>query len=498
MRSYKSWKFILSALLLVIGGIALRYTYFSVDHAIAPWLSFFTLLLLLHISGDVRVLGLIFLLHCVAVFLALYGMLPTAVIAAEALLYGLLFTIPFVLYRLGFVKKWWFRLLLFSLSLYCIEIGLSISPLASFGAVGYSQLSNPALVQAASLGGVSGISFVIALVTSTAVELVVQGKWKNSTGFMLVLLLASLHIWGALRLQREVNDEEVQLATVLPDWDKYEMIYGPRKLSALGLTPGSPVEREKASQFFEENNKALLEAVTGNSTSDIIVSGEEAFIVCEEDYSDLLCRLSDFSAKHKLMLLAPVGIMLNSSDHPFMENRSLLFSSKGELLWNYQKAHPVYGPEASMIVAGSSEAVQVEKYYNGMAGIICYDADFPLFVSKTKGALLMVPSLDWPAVQKLHAGMSLFRAVENGCTLIRPTVGGTTLYADFRGRVLMEYDHFSKGTMVKVGTVPLIDVKTVYERSDVFQAYTAFFIWALFAILLFRRLTRLHAGSGFP
>ena len=74
-------------------------------------------------------------------------------------------------------------------------------------------------------------------------------------------------------------------------------------------------------------------------------------------------------------------------------------------------------------------------------GVICHDLDFPELLrqaSSEKIGLLVGPSDDWVDVASLHGRMAVFRAVENGFTLLRPTNGGRSVAVDTRGRVIAE------------------------------------------------------------
>jgi len=43
----------------------------------------------------------------------------------------------------------------------------------------------------------------------------------------------------------------------------------------------------------------------------------------------------------------------------------------------------------------------------------------------------------------MHTEISMFRAVENGCSMLRTTLEGLTMGADYQGRVLSQIDFYN-------------------------------------------------------
>jgi apolipoprotein N-acyltransferase len=100
-------------------------------------------------------------------------------------------------------------------------------------------------------------------------------------------------------------------------------------------------------------------------------------------------------------------------------------------------------------------------------GIICWDADFPTVVNQVghKGAdILFIPSGDNLGVARLHAQQAIFRAIENGVSLIRQdSTEGLSVATDPYGRVLATMDTHTVGERVMVVQVPTQRVFTVYS-----------------------------------
>ncbi len=67
------------------------------------------------------------------------------------------------------------------------------------------------------------------------------------------------------------------------------------------------------------------------------------------------------------------------------------------------------------------------------------------------------------AVSTTHAHMSVFRAIENGVSLVRHADNGLSIATDPYGRVLASLDHFSADRRLMVVEVPTAGVTTIYS-----------------------------------
>ena len=95
-----------------------------------------------------------------------------------------------------------------------------------------------------------------------------------------------------------------------------------------------------------------------------------------------------------------------------------------------------------------------------LANVICYDADYPELMRRAaeKGAdLMLVPAYDWEGAEYLHAENVVFRAVENGYSVVRQSSHGAHSKVQCRG------SH-------TIAQVPLqARIPTIYSRvSEVF------------------------------
>ena len=76
--------------------------------------------------------------------------------------------------------------------------------------------------------------------------------------------------------------------------------------------------------------------------------------------------------------------------------------------------------------------------------------------------LLLVPSSDWAEIDPLHTQMAVFRAIENGHSLVRQAEGNVSIAVDPYGRVLAQTDFFDATDRTMVAQVPTTHVDTRY------------------------------------
>jgi apolipoprotein N-acyltransferase len=92
-----------------------------------------------------------------------------------------------------------------------------------------------------------------------------------------------------------------------------------------------------------------------------------------------------------------------------------LIGPEGNILWTYQKAHPV--PGSKSYKRGDGLAPRVRTPCGRLSSVTCYDADFPSM--RVEADLMLVPGGDWPEMGQVHTlKMASLRAIENGYSLL--------------------------------------------------------------------------------
>jgi len=84
--------------------------------------------------------------------------------------------------------------------------------------------------------------------------------------------------------------------------------------------------------------------------------------------------------------------------------------------------------------------------------------------------------------------MAVCRAVENGFSMVRPSLEGLSLAVDTLGRTLSALDHFRTADRVMVVDVPARRIKTIYALAGDVLAWLSLAGLAVYAGLAFFRL----------
>jgi apolipoprotein N-acyltransferase len=113
--------------------------------------------------------------------------------------------------------------------------------------------------------------------------------------------------------------------------------------------------------------------------------------------------------------------------------------------------------------------------------------------------ILLAPSLEYRAIDPIHAHMAIYRAVENGVTLVRQADNGLSFVVDPYGRVLAAMDHWTASERVLLAQVPAeAGVFTIYPYiGDLFAwlSVVGFVIIAVWGVVRWRKAKRAESTS---
>jgi apolipoprotein N-acyltransferase len=116
-------------------------------------------------------------------------------------------------------------------------------------------------------------------------------------------------------------------------------------------------------------------------------------------------------------------------------------------------------------IQGDGKLQSVATPFGVLSGVICYDMDYPAVIQQSGRngtGLMLVPSKDWFEIDPIHSQMAVFRAIENGMSLVRQTDAGLSIAVDPYGRVLAQTDFFGATDRTMVAQVPVRHVTTIY------------------------------------
>lgn len=383
-------------------------------------------------------LGQFFLFQCYARFMG------TLVIGAQILILALLFaaTVLFaraIYTRLGAIAA----LIAFPALWTAFEYLLgSLSPNGTFGALGYSQVSAPFLIQSAALFGLAAISFLICLFANAAALALRGGHgWiAAAIGFAVCI---SNGVYGAMRL--DAPRPATLRVAALADHSDAVAAYDP-------VTRAADVKL--VSVYAEAIRKAALQG------AQLAVTAEGGILTNGEWQNAVFAPLAAMAKQARIEIVAGIGQRKPPADI------AVTFYPDGRIQ-RYDKRHLVPGLETRFIPGHAPGLLG-----NARAVTICKDMDFPPTIrsdAKSGIRLMVVPAGDFFLDDWIHARMAIMRGVENGFAIVRAANDGLLTVSDAQGRVIARKGYRPQGIYAVVADVPLGPGPTLYTRmGDVF------------------------------
>ena len=91
----------------------------------------------------------------------------------------------------------------------------------------------------------------------------------------------------------------------------------------------------------------------------------------------------------------------------------------------------------------------------------------------------------------MHTELSMFRAIENGCSMLRTTLEGLTMGADYQGRVLSWMDFYNTlNNRIIITELPVRGVRTIYSQAGDWFAWFCVIMLIFFIISAILNITR--------
>ncbi|MDI6822409.1 MAG: apolipoprotein N-acyltransferase [Actinomycetota bacterium] len=312
----------------------------------------------------------------------------------------------------------------------------------SWGVLGYSQQTNPLLIQMARITGVYGISYVILMINVLLLEIYFYLIGNKST------------------IQRALLKRVCVVATILIFvlmWGFYSLKSGiskDRSLKVSAVQASIPQEEKWSFEGKEDietiHTNLTLEAGRGNP--DLIIWPETAVpgYLLEEGY--FFGEIKDIARRLKCYLL--IGSLHLEDAKQY--NSAFLISPLGEVVGRYDKLHLVpFGeyiplrPIFSRIktIAGLGKDVDPGREFTvftidkgKFSVVICFESANPMLCRRmvTRGAQLLITITNdaWfgrTAAAEQHVQITALRAVENGIYAIQAANTGVSAIIDPHG-----------------------------------------------------------------
>lgn len=484
----------LSLVWLAVGGILRFFDFGRWTIPLAPWLAPVLLIHFARLNDPLVGAAVIWLVIALAGYFALRGVIPLPGIAYPIFVgvLAVFWTLPYLADRLlsdrlpGLAST-----LVFPLAWVVHEFILAkASPFATWGSVAYTQYGNRPLMQLASVTGLSGIAFLVAWfgpIVNFAWDRQFQGAPAVSALFVYGATLGIVLFAGGARLAFSRDAKTVRTAAIgwpegLVGRDTVDSVFTPKPTEDAEQTTLRAAYLLLQDHFLAESER---EARAG---AKIVIWPEINLMVLRSDESAFMERARQLAREEHVYLLMGIGVHRTSEARP-LENKAVLVDPTGEIAFSYVKTHPVPGIEAMVSVRGDGRPPTQETPYGRLATVICYDMDFPPLlrrVGRARTDILLVPASDNKTIGNLHHVQAVFRAVENGVSMLRATRWGMSAAVDPLGRILAAMDDSVAAQKVMGAQLPMQGVATIYSRiGDLFAWFCVAGLLAAIALGFF-------------
>jgi len=429
-----------------------------------------------------------------------YTAIPAGPLLIGAILiYGLLFWLPLLLDRLLVAHlPGVFRTLVFPLTAVTLNYLLLFTPFHTLGSPAYTQYGNLTLMQLVSLTGIWGLTFLISWLAPVINEIWERGATPYVLRYSLlpfVLVFVGVLVYGSARLTFTPTAPVVRVAGLTPDRTLWTY------LPVADIARSTDGERSELHPKLMQIVADLLsrsrqEAQAG---AKIITWSETAAFVLQEDELTVLEQAHTLAREENVYLQIGIMVIRHTQEFPYGENRAIMIDPAGSIIWDYHKAFPVPSGDGQEIAPGPAIVPTIQTPFGRLANMICFDMDlvpYPRQAGLAKVGLMLVPADDWLAIENDHANSAVYRAIENGFSMIRPTSKGVSLAVDPLGRELARGEYYTTDRLTIVAEVPVQALPTLYSQiGDVF-AYAC--ILTLVVVTIVRFVRRKRVTADFP
>jgi apolipoprotein N-acyltransferase len=440
------------------------------------------------------------------------GIVPYAIL----LFASLVITLSFLADRFTVAQSCGFiATLIFPLSFTTLEYLSSRGPFGSYNSIAYTQFGNLPLMQLASVTGIWGITFLI-----TWFAAVVNWAWERRFawpevrrgGFLYTAILTAVLLGGGARLAFfPPQASTVRIAGLSASQAAvaaFKQQLPSNTLDLLISGKANQADRALARSAFAiiDNDLFKRSQQEAGAGAKIVVwpeSSPTGAAILQEDQPALLEKAGALAKQEGVYLDMGLAVFLNeTSKPPFAMDEAVLIDPAGNVVWTYEKTHPAPGDEG-LFIPGDGKVPVVDSPYGRLANVICFDLDFPATVRQAGQAgadVLLGPSDDWQAIDPAHTQKAIFRAVENGFSLVRQVSKGLSMAVDYQGRVLAASDYFTTDQQVMVAYVPVHGVRTIYATIGDLFAWLCILGLAVFAgmAIIQSRRRRVSPASATP
>lgn len=465
------------------------------------WAFPFFILHFLHSVSKTKGFLLLFLFNYMVQVLAWEGMVPVPGIRYYLILIpmALIFNLPFLIDRWSRTAvKGLPATLILPLAVVAVDfINSSLSPNGSNGMLAYSQHGFPWLLQIMSVTGIWGIGFLVYWPSSLVYSLIMEpGRISRRSLVVPAVLYLSVFAYGAIRYTSGVSGEEIRTVSFTLPVDRTFAELGELDID---LTRDSPLSEEGRSvlELHQQAFFRMADSVIGAKGADIVASSEANLVLQKSQELRMMEKMAGLSRSRSVYSF--LGAVVYERGNRFSENRLYMFDPDGGHMGTFDKAFIVPGDNNRK--SDGSIAV-FDTQFGTVGATICFDMDFPRFIAgygRERIAMMVSPASDWEAVSLYHTRLAMFRAIENGFSLLRQTNKGLSIAMDGKGRIYNKLDYFRadhSGGIAMLSSMPMSNVFSIYPFT--YDAFAYLCMFSLIVIIARRKVMYSFKGLFVP
>jgi apolipoprotein N-acyltransferase len=415
--------------------------------------------------------------------------LPSPLYYIVCLIGGVFFSLPFLIDRLLAKKLSGVASTIVypCSSLFFAYLYSRISPSGTYGSLAYTQ-TNIEFLQIVSVAGIWGVLFTIGW-TAAVIVFVMENFHQFQKVKLAVLCYLSfvgiVLVYGNVKVHFPKNEQEtVRVAGIVNDFEFNKSIK-------------DNIQEFKTYSRLTEDKLMRESKISAQTGAKIIFWQETALVVLKEDEDSLLSRTKEFAAENNIYIgLSILSIPAAFPNEPG-ENKIIWITPERKIGLQYSKAYPT---PSENVIPGARIAQSFDTEFGKLSSAICFDLDFPSYMREfgRKGVdILLVPANDWKEITPYHAHIALFRAIENGFSVVRATGKGLSVSYDANGSQNASLNYFTTHHRTMIADVPIQKITTAYSYGGDFLPWMSLIsILLLIVTALKTKSTRSHNSAA--
>lgn len=347
-----------------------------------------------------------------------------------------------------------------------------------------SQFWNIGLMQLASVTGVVGVSFVVALFASIVNYVLEEGIKKSTIIAFVSYILAVVVIISVGMSSIQVvttADKTVRIATSVENINALVKKYSVEDIA----------NKDKYEEFVKDNlyiiRKRSKDAIYNRAK--ILVFPEDAFMSLDSLADDFIKEVQKIAKEEKINIVLPL-LRLSDVEGGKKKNTLNFIDSKGKLVNTYLKNHLVPVVEEPVTEKGDGKTPVFEIDGVKYTYLICADYTSNKYAYNGREAdIFLNPSYDWQAFQYFTSYGVQARAIECGFSVLRNPVNGNIFLYDYNGRPLHMTNVMNVHEGLVLHDVPKEGRQTFYGLTGNWFPWICaiYIVFAIFSGFIFNR-----------